>query len=346
MTLIKRNKVFHARLKTTGGKTVSISTKQTDRHAAAKFARDQGWTATEAAAQTHRLGPEGIARILAGKRVTIAKAIPAWQTAMTNMGLAQRTIINSLCIVRQWADQMKLNPLAPINITPEQIREWVNREGEGKASSRQISISVIGRFLQFCTSVGWNMGNQAKGVRINLHLLSHAQKETDERIPFAKSEVNKLLRDLEGFWQFAVRCGYETGLRLNDITQLEWASFDRDGEIIVHTRKTGARIAVPISDELSHMLTTIPVTDTRYIFPEQHAIASDPRHKAGLSVTFKRLCEKAGIEDKSFHCLRHAYVQNHRELGDTWEAIALAVGHACEETTKAYAHKNVGGKKK
>jgi integrase len=140
--------------------------------------------------------------------------------------------------------------------------------------------------------------------------------------------------------------GWETGLRLGDICQLEWSCFDRPHEVIVWTDKRNKRVAVPVSPELSLLLTGIPVQDDGiYLFPEQRATLLDPDRRAGLSVYFKRHCERAGIKDKSFHSLRHAFVQTHREHGETWKHIAQAIGHSCEETTKGYANKKVGGRK-
>jgi len=346
MILIKRNRIFHARMKSADGRTVSVSTKQTSRAGALAAVKEAGLDKVEAAAATHRLTAEGVTRILAGKRITIEKAIEAWGTSMADIGLAPRTIANSFEVVNRWVNENSLLHASPFAATSQHVNDWINNpKSESKASTRRIAISIIGKFLEFCTHKGWNMGNQAKLVRVNMNLLSHEQKETTERHPFTKSEVSKLLRDLDGFWKFAVRIGWETGLRLGDICQLEWSCFDRPNEVIVWTDKRNKRVAVPISEELSALLTTIPMQDAKYIFPEQRATLLDSSRRAVLSVYFKRYCERAGIEGKSFHSLRHAFVQTHREHGETWEQIAQAIGHSLVETTKGYATKKVGGRK-
>lgn len=347
MTLIKRNRTYHVRMKSAEGGTVSVTTKATTRREAEQRIKEAGLDKVEAAAQTHRLTQEGVSRILAGKRITNARALEAWHKGMANAGDAPRTVLNSMNIVTRFIEECGLNSSSPMSITEQHISDWVNDpKSENKMATRRIAISVIGKYLEYCAHQGWSVGNKAKLVRVNMNLLSHEQKETNEKLPFGKAEVNKLLRDLDGFWKFAVRIGFETGLRLGDICQLEWSCFDREGEVIVWTDKRDRRVAVPISDELAHMLTLIPMQDARYLFPEERAIHLDPSKRAALSVRFKRLCQRNDIEDKSFHCLRHGFVQSHREHGATWEQIATAIGHACEETTKGYADKNVGGKKR
>ena len=347
MILIKRDRIFHARLRSADGGTVS--TKQTSRAGALAAVKEAGLNQVEAAARTHRLTAEGVTRILAGKRITIEKAIAAWVKGMTEVNRSPRTVQNSLEVVTRWATDTGLLQSSPMSVTSQHINGWINRPDPRVGfSTRHITQSILRKFLEFCTHQGWNMGNQAARDRasVNMNLLSHEQKETTERHPFTKGDVSKLLRDLEEpFWKFAVRIGWETGLRLGDICQLEWSCFDRPDEVIVWTDKRNRRVAVLISEELSHLLTEIPMQDAKYIVPEQRATLLDPKRRAGLSVYFKRHCERAGIEGKSFHSLRHAFVQTHREHGETWEQIAQAIGHACIDTTRGYATKAVGGRK-
>lgn len=350
MTLIKRKHIYHARIKSTESKSgyVSISTKETDLARAKARIKEAGLDKVESAAQTHRLTSEGVARILAGKRITIEHAIVKWGEAMRNSNRAGRTIDNSLKVVLRWASEVNLLNVAPMTITPAHVGDWINSpDAKSGAANRRINLSILGQFLEFCTYAGWNMGNQAKLVGVNMNSLTHQQKEKKERLAFTKGEVSTLLQHLEDpFWKFAVRLSYETGLRLGDICQLEWECFERENEVAVWTDKRNVRIALPVSAEISAMLTSIPVTDARYVFPEQRGTVLDNDRRASLSVQFKRHCERADIEGKSFHCLRHTFTETHRQHGATWEEIAIALGHACEETSKGYATKSVGGKKK
>jgi integrase len=57
-----------------------------------------------------------------------------------------------------------------------------------------------------------------------------------------------------------------------------------------------------------------------------------------LSLQFSRLCERHGVDGKSFHCLRHTFVTELRRQGKSFADIAELVGHSSIEMTKGYAH--------
>ena len=194
----------------------------------------------------------------------------------------------------------------------------------------------------FCVAKGWSAGDPARLVRVNLGTLSHAQKEVTEREPFTEFEfkrlVNALNKDGKMFWEFAVRLSWEIGLRLGDICNLEFDSFAKPGHIIVWTDKRDRRIAVPISKEIEELVTRIPLTSDKYLFPKERALNLDPKKRAILSVYFKRLAERQSIKDKTFHCLRHACITRWAKEGKSLESIGKHVGHASTKTTEGYVH--------
>jgi integrase len=198
-------------------------------------------------------------------------------------------------------------------------------------------------FYGFLLAKGWVVEDVSQEVAVDLAALSHEQRESDIRIPFARLEVNKLVAHLRSelavvdaeidsvgrskdymaagreaklnklaerrqflaFWQFAVRVSFETGLRLSDICQLEWSCFATAGQLNTWSDKTNKRVSLAFNDELTELLAALPVVHAKYLFPEQRALILSIKKRGGLSVQFKRLCEKLEIHGKSFHCLRH-----------------------------------------
>jgi len=150
-----------------------------------------------------------------------------------------------------------------------------------------------------------------------------------------------------GFWNAAVRLSYWVGLRLTDIACMEWASVSPD-EVIVWTRKTHTRVALPISDPLLgggdlRCLFFELMEHNRhaeYVFPEEREVALDPAKRAKHSVYFSRQLSALGIEGKSFHCLRHSFATRLAEAGKTIEDIGRVMGHSPKGTdvTKGYIH--------
>ncbi len=105
-----------------------------------------------------------------------------------------------------------------------------------------------------------------------------------------------------------------------------------------------------MSDALQSLVEEIPVTDAEYVFPEQRAIIHSPKLRASLSMQFTRLCERVGIEGKSFHCILHYKATSifakldketlARKLSESLslDQIATLLGHANKKTSRGYVH--------
>ncbi|MGP8051687.1 MAG: tyrosine-type recombinase/integrase [Desulfobaccales bacterium] len=55
-----------------------------------------------------------------------------------------------------------------------------------------------------------------------------------------------------------------------------------------------------------------------------------------IKKSFVTACKKAGIEDFTFHDLRHAFINNRRLEGDDYFRIMAATGHKTLEVFKRY----------
>src|SRR5436189_5850704 len=91
MKLRKIGRIYHAELDTQSGKRATVTTRCTDKKDAQKLIKESGLDKLELAAKTHRLTSEGVARILAGKRITIERAIPVWAEWLRTIGGSPRT---------------------------------------------------------------------------------------------------------------------------------------------------------------------------------------------------------------------------------------------------------------
>ena len=347
MKLRKVGKFYHAELLTQPGTRRTVTTRCTDKREARQVIRDSGLGQVELAAKTHRLTGEGVARILAGKRVTIERAVHDWGEWLQTIGRSPRTIHNALADVRRWARAMKVEKMPPASITEKHIGKWVN---DPKATAslryRRVLLWELSSFFGFCAAKGWTVGDPSKLVRINMNVLSHEQKESKPIQCFTDAEIKKLIQHTGEFWQFAVAISRETGLRLTDVAQLEWACFESDGEVHVWTDKGNTRVAIPITESVQRLLTEIPVMSNQYLFPDQRAIATDPVRRAHLSTQFKRICDRLGIEGKTFHSVRHTLATELHNQGQSLEDIQRVLGHRHAETTKGYIRAFDGRKRK
>lgn len=353
-TLQKKGNYYHAAFRSESGKTITLTTGQTTKEAARQAVKDAGIDQLEAAAATGRLTNEAIGRIKTGGKLTMESASVHYLKACRANGKSEQTIERERGTFARFLKQTRLGAVPPTAVTEEQIRTWVNdEESESKLGSRLINLTTVRTFFKFCVFRGWTCANPARNVRVNRNLLSHEQKERKQKTPFTKTEFTQMLHATaeDGaqaglFWHFAILLGWETGARLADISTAEWAQFDEAGHFICHTRKTGARIALPISEKMQELVASLPATNRYHLFPQERATVLDVKRRAALSVQFSRLLGRLEIGGRSFHSLRHTFVERMRQHGSTWEEIAEAIGHACTETTKGYASKKVGGKKR
>ena len=389
MKLTKKDGVYHVSFKTAAGQRRTISTKQTDREQAVAVVKQAGIAEMERAALTGKLSREVVGRILTGKRMTMAKAVEPFREWMKSRGRSPKTIAENTITLTAWMREMKLESLPPTTITGTHIAGWINDADKARGQgSRKIALGHLRTFFAFCCSNGWVSADPSQAVGIDFSVLSHDQKEPVQRQPFTPDELERLtaylkseleviglemtrveqtddysdtgrvvkLTNLGGknselfFWLFAVRVSSTTGLRLSDIAGLEWRCFGEPGKIVVWMDKTNRRIEHILTPELEAMVTQILVNSPTHLFPDQHAIISDVKRRALLSVQFTRICERIGIKGKSYHSTRHAAasVKFHaidkdalaKQLAEnlSMAQIKNLLGHSSASTSKIYVH--------
>jgi integrase len=324
-----------------------ISTKQTSLSAAKKAAEDAGLAQIEAAARTGQLTGAAISRVLAGKKMALRDVMGKWVEYQNNIGRSPRTVGNYLLYLEPFIKEHELS--APAAITLKHVDQFINRpndevDGEHMAT-RKIRLTAIRDFFKFCAANNWCVGNPASIVRVKGNMFTHSQKEIKKRVPFTDKEVGKLLAQLPPGdpWHTMIAVGRYSGLRLGDAACLEWDSLSEPGYLVCHTDKRDRRVRVPIEDAeleraLSSLMPPANARKARYIFPDMAEIHNSPTRRALLSVQFKRLCEMASVDGKSFHCLRHAYATEQVKKGRPLWYVADSMGHQSEETTKGYVH--------
>jgi integrase len=119
-------------------------------------------------------------------------------------------------------------------------------------------------------------------------------------------------------------------------------------------KKTGAYVQIPIHQDLYEYLFELPRSDRRKkpVFPK--LFDKPGAGKSGLSMSFKRLMERAGIDDGvarkkdgklgrnvsrlSFHSLRHSFNSAMANADVPLEIRQKLTGHASKDMNKHYTH--------
>ena len=150
-----------------------------------------------------------------------------------------------------------------------------------------------------------------------------------------------------------------TGLREGDICTLKWNEVDLINHLITRkTRKTGAIVQIPISNQLYSLFTATPRTDSEYVFPAHAQMYQT--NSCGVSYRIKQFLKGLGIETtrvpegrtraisvKDLHSCRHTFCYYAGIAGIPLTVVQSIVGHMSPAMTKHYsAHASIEDKRR
>jgi len=131
-----------------------------------------------------------------------------------------------------------------------------------------------------------------------------------------------------------VKLAYHTAMRRGEILGLTWGAVDlKEGFIKLEAEdtKTNEARLVPLNVELVEMLKAIPRG-----LPMTPVFTYQGRSMAEMTRSFTTACKRAGIEDFTFHDLRHTAINNWRLQGHDFFRIMAASGHKTMNVFKRY----------
>lgn len=124
-----------------------------------------------------------------------------------------------------------------------------------------------------------------------------------------------------------------TGCRLGEIQTLKWEYITADGMELPDT-KTGAR-RIPLPAAARAVLSALPrFADNPYVI----AGRVTGKHATDFQHPWRRIREKAGLENVRIHDLRHTYASNAVSSGMPIQMVGRLLGHTQIQTTMRYAH--------
>jgi integrase len=123
-----------------------------------------------------------------------------------------------------------------------------------------------------------------------------------------------------------------TGCRRNELLSLTRKTVDwQNKTIMLLETKNGEPKTLPLNDVAFATLKGLPtpLTADGKLFPFK---------PLWLSVTFKRVAAKAGLEDFHLHDLRHCFATSHAIAGTSMKGLQSLLGHKTASMTQRYAH--------
>jgi integrase len=176
-----------------------------------------------------------------------------------------------------------------------------------------------------------------------------------EKHTFTAEQIQRLFNTAKGDWKGMVVAGFFTGARLGDLANLTWGNVDLFERTITFTqKKTGAKIKIPMAEDLHSYLCGIPMQDNPKAPVFSTLCGKTSAGKSGLSMAFKRIMKSAGIEQGtirergegvsrkvsglSFHSLRHSFNTVLTNSGVPQELRMKLTGHSSAEMNAVYSH--------
>ena len=341
------------------GRRLKKSTKTADRSLAMKLALE--WEKAAKAGRSGRLVESQARRVLSeihehanGEPLHFHSGrawLEEWLAGKKGV-TAERTALKYTQIVTEFLKAIgdKANgPLAAIS--PREVR--VYRDSLARAGHSPATVNGALKILASPFNAAFRLGYIAVSPLAGVEAL---RDDTDnEKDVFTPEQVRSLIKAAEGDWKGAVLIGFFTGLRLRDVTELCWEAVDfKTGVLRVKTRKTGAVVVLPLHEELATWLRGQPRGIGKApILPS--LTGKTGGGKSGLSMTFRRIMERAGIMGRvlrqreegsagrtqsslSFHSLRHSFNSALANAGVAQEIRQKLTGHTTAAMNAKYTH--------
>ena len=159
-----------------------------------------------------------------------------------------------------------------------------------------------------------------------------------------EDEIPKLLGECKTtkHLHHIVVCALNTGMRRGEILNLKWNQV-RNGFIYLEKTKTKTRREIPVNDEFAQVLKEIRKEQgltSEYVFTYAR------RTIGKVDRAFHGALRRAGIENFTFHDLRHTFASHLIMRGASLKEVQELLGHKTVTMTLRYAHLAEENKKK
>lgn len=202
------------------------------------------------------------------------------------------------------------------------------RQAEGvKPRSVNAILQVIRSVLRASERRGWL--DRVPQIRL--------LPEPSRRIRYlSDDEERRLLAELPSHLASVARFALATGLRMSNITGLEWRQVDlgrRQAWIWADQAKAREAIAVPLNEDAVAVLREQWGQHSERVFTHQ---GQPFRHANGRA--WRHALARAEIEDFRFHDLRHTWATRHIQAGTPLHALMELGGWSNADMVRKYAH--------
>lgn len=249
------------------------------------------------------------------------------------------------------------------SITRKDYQRFINEYGEKLSKA---TVLKTNKHIRSCILNGIHDGDVEKDFTYKVELSGReGQKESSKFI--SQSETKKLLKavhtDLthEMTTRYMIILALFTGMRYSEIAALTYADIDYEERTILVDKswdyrfnrfkptKTNRSRLIKLEHSIMHMLKDYVIEQKKRQFAHAHISNPNrlvfaqyngtPPSNDGSNKALRHACKRAGIQEITFHYLRHTHVSILLYGGMNLSSIAKRVGHKSTTTTAdTYAH--------
>jgi integrase len=175
--------------------------------------------------------------------------------------------------------------------------------------------------------------NPARGV-------SNLPEHNDNLRWLTNAEEERLLAHSPQYLRPIILVALHTGMRRGEVLTLKWADLDFEQNLVrvVHTKNHHIRY-IPMNTRLKNLLESIKPElttweETPFVFWN---VQTENAFK-NLSKAVKSACNRAGLQEVTFHTLRHTFASRLAQAKVPINVIRELLGHGDMQVTMRYAH--------
>ncbi|TJZ75620.1 tyrosine-type recombinase/integrase [Chitiniphilus eburneus] len=161
--------------------------------------------------------------------------------------------------------------------------------------------------------------------------------EPARRVRFlTETEETRLIQEVPQHVKPIVRFALCTGLRMSNILSLEWSQIDMARRVAwIHPDQAKARkaIPVPLNSDAATILREQMGQHLTHVF----SYRGEPLLRVN-GRAWREAVARAGVENFTFHCLRHTWASRHIQSGTSLHALMEMGGWSDVDMVRKYAH--------
>jgi len=169
-------------------------------------------------------------------------------------------------------------------------------------------------------------------------------KENNQRIRYLEEdEIKRLIENCSDHLRPIVLLALNTGMRRGEILNLKWDDIDfRQKIIYIRNSKSGEKREIPMNDIVITTLQQMKkISCGPYVFTNKEGRPFQKVYKG-----FKAALRRAGINNFTFHDLRHTFASHLVMNGADLKTVQELLGHKTFNMTLRYAHLSPDYKRK